>query len=284
MELNAALEGLDPSNPSDLAQRDSLRLEMISALTFAGKDQQALELGDALIAEARARKDDNALLIALTQMALVRAQGEDHDAAEKLLLAAQPVIVARLGENHSRHLSLLAELMGVAFRRADWPRATEYAQKVHERFRAKFGNDNVRTYVTLANWARVLDEAGRPREAVVKAREAHAQLTRLVGAKSPQAQDAAYVLALVELELGRVQAAEPIIEQLDASILESGRALGIWAEAIGALQGLARLQRGDEAGARPLLDKALSVLAEEEALAQPSRLYLVLKAARARIR
>ena len=283
-ELRIALEGLDPSSPSDAAQRDALRLEMIPALTYAGQDQQALEMGNALIAEARGRKDNNDLLIALTQIALVRAQGENHEAAEKLLLAAQPVIIARLGENHSRHLSLLAELMGVAFRRADWIRAPQYAQTVHERFRAKFGTDNVRTYVTLANWARVLDEAGRTQEAAEKARQAHAQLTRLAGPDSPQAQDIAFVLALIELELGRAHAAQAIIDRLDARILESGRALGIWPEAIGGLQGLAKLQRGDKAGARPLLDKALSVMTDEEALAQPGRLYLVLKAAQARSR
>jgi eukaryotic-like serine/threonine-protein kinase len=283
--LRAATDGSDDVAPPDSApQIDALRIELINALALAGQDAQAKEEGQRLISSAEQRTENPELLVALVQLALVRAQGEDHAAAQQLLLAAQPVIVARLGENHSRHLRLLGELMGVAFRRGDWPQATRYAGQVHERYRAKFGDEHVLTHVTLVNWARTLDEAGRAQDALPKARAAHTHLLRLVGPAAPQTQDAAFVLALVELEAGQLARAQPLIDQLDAAVLESGRATGLWPTVIQALRGIALALGGDAASAKPLLDAALAELKDEETLARPSRLYVVAKDTRARLR
>lgn len=283
VQLRAAIAGLGSADPGNTSPRDALRLDLIAALTLAGQDQQALDEGRRLIEEAQGRHEDSTLLVALARLAQVRAYRNDHAAAEKLLLEAQPVIVARLGENHSRHLQLLGELLGVAFRRGDWPRAIGYAQMAHERVRAKFGDGHVLTYVTLLNWARTLDEAGRAKDAVDKARMAHERLLQLVGPVSPQTQDAAFVLALIELELGEARNAQPLIDQLDPAALESGRATGQWPASIDALRGMALQQRGDAAAARPLLDAALAALKDEEALAKPARLYVAAMQARARL-
>ncbi|MFT3664072.1 protein kinase domain-containing protein [Piscinibacter sp.] len=284
VELRAAIDGLDGAAAGEAAQRDALRLELINALALAGQDAQAAEEGRRLIEEAQGRGRDNELLVALARLALVRAQGEDHAAAERLLLDARPTIAARLGENHTRHLQLLNELLGVAFRRGDWPRAIGWAQTVHERVRAKFGDGHASTHVTLLNWARTLAEAGRAAEAADKARRAHEALRRLAGAGSPQTQDAAFVLALIELEIGETGRAQALIEQLDPDALESGRATGTWPAAIDALRGIALQRRGDAAAARPLLDAALVALKSEEALAQPGRVYVVARQARERLR
>lgn len=281
--LRTAIDGIDASNPDTISQRDSLRVDLVWTLSLTGQDAEAIKEGQQLIAEARKRKEDNALLVALTKVALARAQGKDHDAAEKLLLEAQPVIKARLGEDHFHHLGLLSELYGVAFRRGDWPRAIESAKMVHERFLAKHGTEHALTNATLVNWARTLDEAGRPEEAAGLARTGYRQLRRLAGPGSPHAQRAAFVLALIELELGRVEQAVPLIDQLDAAVLESTRTSGLWQAGIDALRGIALQQRGDIGTARPLLDSALAAMKQEETLAQPSRLYLVAKRARARI-
>ncbi|QPF73470.1 protein kinase [Roseateles sp. DAIF2] len=283
-ELRAAIGGLDATEAGSTAQRDALRLDLIFALALAGKDEEAREEGRRLIEEAGSRKQDHALLIALTRLALVRAHGEDHATVERLLQEARPVIVARLGENHSRHITLLNELMALAFRQADWPRAFDYAKKVHERVRAKLGDAHPATYITLLNWARAEGEAGMAAQALDKARIAHQQLSRLVGPKGPQTQDAAVVLATIELQLGHTPRAQALIDQLDASVLEATRATGLWPAAIDALRGVALQQRGEMAAARRLLDSALAVIApEEEALAQPGRVYRLAKAARARL-
>lgn len=284
VQLRAAIDGLSPSDPTSTALRDSLRLDLITSLVQAGQDKQALDQGNRLIADARARPEDSSLLVALVRLAQVRALGEDHAAAEKLLLEAEPVIVARLGENHTRHLQLLGELLGVAFRRGDWPKASHYAQMVHERVRAKLGDAHVLTYVSLVNWARTLVEGGQARQAAGKARTAYEHLSQLVGPSSPQTQDAAFVLAQTELELGDAKRAQPLIDQLDATVLESGRATGQWPAAIDLLRGMALQLRGDTAAARPMLDAALSAFKEEEDLTQPSRLYVVAQEARARMR
>lgn len=285
-ELRAAIDGMDPAEPSVTALRDLLRLDLIHSLAMAGKLDEANEAGRQLIEEARGRKQqDNELLIALTRLAMTRAQGEDHAAVEQLLLQARPVIEARLGQSHSRHITLLNELMGVAFRRGDWPRAREYAQQVHERARAKLGDAHPLTYVTMVNWARVENEAGQPAQALDKARLAQQQLNRLVGPKGPQTQDAIFVLALVELQLGHTVRAQALIDQLDAEVLEATRATGNWPAGIDALRGVAMQQRGETAAARKTLDSALAVIsADEESLDQPGRIYLVAKAAREKLR
>ncbi len=278
--LRAAIAGYDAHDPADAAQRDATRLDLITALTLAGQDEQARAEGAALIAEVERRGGDGDLMIALARVALARAQGEDHAAAESLLLSAEPVIVARLGDNHTRHLQLLGELLGVAFRRGDWPRATIYAEQVHTRLRDKFGDAHPLTFVSLTNWARTLDEAGRPLEALDKLRESHARLSEIAGPRSPQTQDAQFLLAQIELELGRVDRAEPLIAGLDAELLESGRATGVWPGAIDGLRGMALARRGRVDEARVALDRALEALHEEAELDTPSRLYVIIKAAR----
>lgn len=282
--LRSAIAGLEGTDPSVVAQRDILRVDLIRALVQADQDQQARNEGQQLIEEAASRKEDNRLLVALIKLALARAQGEDHASTERLLLEAQPDIVKYLGENHSRHLTLLGEMLGVAFRRADWPKALQHAQALHERFRAKLGEDHVLTYISLLNWGRTLDEAGRAREAADKVREAHRQLGRLAGPEAPSTQDAAYVLALVELELGNLERAQVLIDGLNPKVLETGRATGQWETAVEALRGIALQKRGQSAAARTLLDGALAAMKSEESLAQPSRLYLVTMQSRARLR
>lgn len=281
--LRAAIAGLQAGCAGKASECDAMRVDLIQILALAGRDKESREEGRLLIEEARARREDSALLIALAQLALSRAQGEDHAAAEQLLLAAQPVLIARLGENHSRHIHLLGERLAVAFRQADWPRTITLAQAVHERASAKFGPEHASSYVTLLNWARTLDEAGQAQAALPKAQEAHAQLLRLAGAASPRTQDAAFVLALILLELGDARRAQPLVDGLDAAVLESGRATGQWPAALDALRGMAMQLRGD-AQARPKLEAALTALKEEEDLVQPSRLYLAAASARARLR
>jgi eukaryotic-like serine/threonine-protein kinase len=278
--LRDAIGRIDGTLPDATARRDVLRIDLIAALTLAGEDAVARDEGARLIEELSEREEDSALLLALTRVALARAQGEDHAAAEALLRQAQPVIVAALGEDHSRHLRLLNELFGVAFRRGDWPRAIDHARQVHERVRAKFGDGNPVTWVTLLNLARTQNEAGDSQPALEPARRAHAQLATLAGLQAPQTQDATFILALIELEVGEIARAAALIPQLDAEVLESGRATGQWPAAIDALRGIERQRSGDAAAARPLLDRALHALREEATLDAPGRLYRVAKEAR----
>ncbi|MCU0950007.1 MAG: winged helix-turn-helix domain-containing protein [Burkholderiaceae bacterium] len=271
VELRSAIDALGTTEPDNTASRDVLRLDLIAVLALSAQHPQALAQGQQLIDEAQARPGDNELLIALARLALARAQGEDHAAAERLLLQARPVIVTRLGVDHTRHLTLLTELLGVAFRRGDWPQAIDYARQVHERARAKFGDDHVTTASTLLNWARALSEAGRAAEAVDKVRVAHEQLQRLLGPTAPRTQDATFVRALIDLDLGRAAQAQPLIDRLDPAVLESYRANGLWSAGVDALRGISLQQRGDVTAARSLLEASLTALKSEEDLAQPSQ-------------
>lgn len=254
-ELEIAITALRKLEPDSLALPDALRLDLIVCLALSEQPERARAGADALIAEVQSRDGDSALIVALARLAMARAMGEDHDGMEALLLQAQPVIVERLGENHSRHLQLLGELLSVTFRRSDWAQATVYAQRLHERVRAKFGDAHALTYVTLGNWGRTLAEAGDAQAAAVHLREALARLREIAGPDAPQTHDVAFVLAAVELELGHGDAAEPLIESLDSDILEAGRANGLWAFSIDVLRGLLMRQRGEDVAARALLDQ-----------------------------
>jgi DNA-binding winged helix-turn-helix (wHTH) protein len=284
VELRTAIEGLRQHEPDNTAPRDTLRLDLISALSYAGHREEALAEGDQLVEEVRSRKGDNELLIALARLAQARSLSQqDLRAAERLLLDVQPVIVAHLGENHTRHLQLLGDLLGVAFRGGDWSRAIDYAQKVHERVRAKLGDGHVMTHVTMVNWARTLHEAGQPKSALAKARTSHEQILRMAGPASPRTHDAAFVLALIELDLGDVQRAQPLIDGLDPSALESARATGQWVDSVNALRGIALHLRRDSEKAKSLLDSALKALEPKGASARPDRLYLLAQQARKRL-
>ncbi len=272
-ELQAAVKALLEFEPDNIVVLDTLRLDLISCYTFAAQHDAARKEAQQLIAEAGQREEDSALTIALTKLAIVRALEEDHAEVEALLLEAQPVIVERLGDNHSRHLRLLNELMAVAFRRADWVKAMHYGQLVHERARLKFGDAHSLTYTTLANWGRSLHEAGRPQEAAIRLREAHTHLVEISGVDAPQTQDVAFVLASVELELGRSTAAQAVIADLDAEILEAGRSTGMWSFGIDALRGMLLLQQGNTKSAKPLLESALKGMESEEDLETPGRIY-----------
>jgi eukaryotic-like serine/threonine-protein kinase len=272
-QLQGAIKALIEFEPDNIVLLDYLRLDLIACYSLSTQNVAARDEAEQLIAEAGRRKEDSALIIALTKLAMARALEEDHDAVELLLLEAQPIIIERLGENHSRHLRLLGELLGVAFRRGDWIKAMHYAELVHDRARAKFGDVHALTYVTLGNWGRSLHEAGKQQEAAVKLREAHAHLLEIAGTDAPQTQDVTFLLATVELELGHSDAAQTLIAGLDADALEAGRGNGMWVFGIDALRGMLLLQQGNATAARPLLESALKGMASEEDLETPSRLY-----------
>lgn len=282
--LRQAKDALQTQDPNNAAVRQSVQLDLIIALNMAGLADEARREGAALLQEAQAQPQQNALLIALTQLALSRAQGEDHAQAERLLLLAKPVVASQLGESHSRYLTLLNELMGAAMRRGDFAQAMPYAEQVHQRVLAKLGDKHPVAYVTLTNWARVMSEAGQAAQALPKAQRAHQQLLSLQGLKSAQVQDATTVLVQIELQLGLADQALVHIAQLDPVVLESSRAIGVWPHVVDAMRGIALQQRGERVPAQRLLGPALDALKDEEALARPSQVYALAKKALAALR
>jgi DNA-binding winged helix-turn-helix (wHTH) protein len=283
-ELETALAAVAAHDPGNVALADSLRFDLIASHSRAGDDARALAEAEALIAEASAREGDAALVVALARLAMARAKGEDHAAAEALLLQAEPVLRERLGTTHSRYLQLKGELFSVAFRRGDWPKAVDRGREVFEGVRVKLGEQHVGTWFSLVNLGRVLNESGDARAAHAELERAHERLAMLAGDASPQTQEARFLLAEVELALGRPDAADVLLSKLDASVLESGRATGLWDAGIGALRGMLAAQRGERAKARALLEPALAAMASEEQLDPPSRLYTAAKQTLARLR
>ncbi|HEU4662705.1 MAG TPA: winged helix-turn-helix domain-containing protein, partial [Dokdonella sp.] len=192
-EYRTAIPLLRATDPDNVTLRDSMRMDLIGALTQTGHLDEARAEGEDLIAEARARADDNGLVIAFAQAAVARTytQAGDPAKAEEQLLAAQKTIVERLGEDHTRNLMVLSDLFDVAMKRRDWPHALDYARRVHDGLVAKLGVEHNVASVTLANWGQALYESGDALGAEAKLRAAADKLAAQLGAGNPQSQIAA---------------------------------------------------------------------------------------------
>ena len=273
--------GISAEPLSNAALIDALKLELITALTMTEDFSKAQNTGNDMLAELRARKGDQTLMIALAQVAMARSYSYQlqHDRAETLLRQAQPIIVARLGANHSRSINLQSELMGIAFRRADWPVAIVEAEKVHRAIVSKMGAAHSQSAMSLANWARTYFEAGQAQTAAPHVRAAYTQLKRDLGENAPQTQDTAFLLAAVELELGKLEAAAMLVQSLNPKILESYRGHGLWQAACDGLRGLLLQQQGQTAEAQPLLQTALEKLKPKTADEPEDRLYVLMRRA-----
>lgn len=282
--LREALATVQVADPGNEALRDSLRVDLIVALGQVGEHALARDEADALIADARRRPGDHALLVALTQVAAARSHSYlgDDAKAEAWLLEARPVVVDRLGESHTRHLGLLNELMAVYFRRNDWARALPYAEQVHQRIRDRLGDAHNMSQVSRGNWGRVLYEMGRFDEAAAQLHPARAALVQALGVGAPQAQDVSFVLACVEIERGALASAASLIDTLDADALENGHGTGLWTHGLHALRGLLLERSGHPDEARPLLADSLRWLQAEKG-SETSRLFRSALAAHQRL-
>jgi non-specific serine/threonine protein kinase len=263
-EYRTAIPLLRATEPDNFTLRDSMRMDLIAALTQTGHLAEARREGQDLIAEARARADDNGLVIAFAQAAVARTYTQDGDTAkaEAQLLDAQKAIVAHLGEGHTRNLMVLSDLFDIAMKRRDWARAVDCARRVHEGFRGKFGETHNVSLVTLANWGQALYESGDAHAAQAKLQPAHDALVAQLTANNPQSQLAGFWLAAAEIETGRFDDATRLLATLDPTALEAGGADGLWKFRLDALRGLALAKRGDHAAAEPLLRAALAGLGD----------------------
>ena len=279
-ELEKAVHALSLYAPENIAQHDALRIQLIFVYTLTQDYPKAQAQGNALITQARARTEGGAITVALAKVALARSYSlqAQHDKALTLLLEAEPVILERFGKGHTKHMMLLGELLGVAFRKPDWPKALFYAESLHTTVRTKLGEQHGQSQVTLVNWGRTLYESGNVPQAALRLRAAYQQLVLSQGKASTQSQDAAYALACVELELNNLDTAQALIATLDTKTLVAATGNEEWGASMNALQGLLLLKRGDLAAARPLLKSALDGLAPAPDEAT-DRIYRVSEAA-----
>lgn len=278
--LREALATVEIAEPGNEALRDSLRVDLIVALGQSGEHAQARDEAEALIAEAGSRPGDPALLVALVQIAVARSYSYlgDDAKAEALLLAARPVVIERLGEAHTRHLGLLNELMAVYFRRSDWERALPYAEQVYQRIRARLGDEHNMSQVSRGNWGRLLYEMGRDAEAAAQIEPAHEALLRALGERAPQSQDLGVLRVALAIELGEPATAERLLDTLDAEVLESGRATGVWPQQLDALRGLLLVRTGQTQAAQTLLSGSVPKL-QNDPRSAASRLFRDARAA-----
>lgn len=285
-KLRAAIgasETLDADNP---VPRDWLRLDLISALTAMDESKKAQAVGTQVVLEAKLRGSSGPLLAALAKAAMARSYSYTGDAkqAEALLLAAKPVIDAQLGRNHARSLTIVTELMSVAFRSYDYPKALIYAEQAHQTIRESRGDDHIGTWVTMGNWGRPYYELANYSQAKAKLAQAHQNLQRLTGPLSANTQDVAFLLVLTEIALGELDSAQARLQLLDAKVLESFRGHGMWQAGLDGARGLILLAQGDRTAALPLLETAEKAMRPETTDDPGDRLYLNVREALAGLR
>lgn len=283
-ELRTALSTLDASEPGNRPLSDSLRVDLVVALGYSGQHAAARDEAEKIIAEARQRAGDHALLVALTQLAVARSYSylDDEARTEALLQEARPVIVERLGEGHTRYLGLLNELMAVYFRRSDWERALPLAVEVHERVRARLGETHNMSLVSRGNLGRLLYEMGRDAEAAAQIEPAHEALVQALGERAPQAQDLGVLRAALAIERADPSVAQGLLDTLDAEVLESARGSGLWQHQLDALRGLLLARTGQPEAAHALLAPSVAALQEDPRSAS-SRLFRDARAALERL-
>lgn len=260
----AALRSTEPGN-TDLL--DSLRMDLIGALTQTGRLQDARHEGESLITDIRTREESNGLLAAFTRALVARTWTLDGhlDKAEAQLLEAQGPIVRMLGGQHTRNLMILGDLYSVAMQRRDWPKAIDYGQRAYDGLRAKFGDDHNFTNISLANLGQAFYENGQTREAVPRLEQAYHRLVAQLSAVNPQSQATAYWLAAALVDAHALDTASRLIDGLDTKALESVQADGLWPLRIDVLRGLIHAQRGDLERAAPLLREGATRLAGHDA-------------------
>lgn len=266
-EYRKAIPELTELEPGNLIVRDSLRMDLVGALTQTGQTAEARREGEALIAEIAARGDDNGLTSAFARAAVARTftlEG-DYDTAQMQLLNAQKTIVALLGAGHTRNLMVLSDLFDIAVRRRDWPRALDYAQRVYEGFRGKFGDDHNVSDIALANWSQALYESGDARGAEARLEPAYRRLVARLSARNPQAQVAGFWLAAAQIETGHFDAADHVLATLAPEALEAGGSDGLWGFRLDALRGLLAAGRGQRDAAAKLLRPAIDGIAARDA-------------------
>jgi non-specific serine/threonine protein kinase len=271
--LRVAIPALRQSDPGNVPALDALRVDLVLALTQTADIAGAQREGQSLVDDIAARADGSELQLALAQSALAKAYALDNqlDRAEPPMRAAYDTISRLLGTDHTRALMVLADLFDVAARRRDFPKAIDYAQRVYETARAKFGAEHNSTSVMLGNWALILYESGDSKAALPRIREAYERLSTALGAKSPHGQMMGFWLAAIELELGNLPRADELLRTLDAPTLETAGSDGMWQARLDALGGVLLDKRGDHAAAVPLLQRALAGI--QPGAAQESLVY-----------
>ncbi len=273
-ELRRAIAALDAMDHPAPAQRDSLQLDLIGVLAIGAEPKQALAETDALIAAAERREGDHALLIALARTASARAHDPDYAANEAALMQARPVIAEHLGEQHSRYLQLLGELVSLSFRQQNWPEAITRAQSLHEQVRRKLGDTHPLSWVTLTTLGRCRYENGDFVAAAADLQQSRTQLLALGGERSSHSQEATLYLAANALALEHIDEADELAGQLDAEALEAGRASGLWGATIDVLRARILDKRGQPTAAAALLAPAREQLQAAGELDRPPRLFL----------
>ena len=275
-----AITAIRTSAPDQVATLDSLRLDLVNVLAQTGETAEARREGEAAIRDIVARDDGNDLMVAFVRAAVARTYTLDGelDEAEKALLAAQATIVERLGENHSRNLMLTNDLYRIAVDRKDWPRALDLARRVHAGFAAQFGADHAVTDMTLVNLGLAHYESGDARSAHAHLGDAVARLSKQMPPTSPQRQFATFWFAAVALDIGAFAEAGPLVDTLDATILEAISPNAIWPFRLATLRAQLAAHRGDSDGAKQMLGPALEGFrankADDDRFAERARMVL----------
>ncbi len=273
-----AMSGVDRYGST--SQKDGLRQELIFAHTMLEQYDIAKQLGQTLLSEFDTREGNQELPRAFTLAVVARAHSKsgDETGAETMLQEAMRLMAPSLGTDHSRYLSALNELFGVAFRRGDNQASLGYAVELHQRLLSKLGEDHLASWSSLSNLARVQLELSQDRSAAEKLQQSFNQLQRLQGVDSMAAHDALYSLIFAKILNGELDSAQQLLAQFNVKLMDANRPSGAWQDYANAMQALIWDARGIESERTVAFFKKAEQALRPETGEKPERVYLVIKA------
>jgi serine/threonine-protein kinase len=256
----AAARRVDPPDPallgaalSERGELDVSRNDYPAALVFL---QQAIAL------QREAVPDSLALALSLDRQAHARSQTGEHDAAIADYREAL-AIRERLLPSDDAEIINSFDSLGNAYTRAG--RASEAVglmQRAIAGARAKFGENHVKTAHYIKNYAAAQNALRNFAEAAALTTQAVAIERTLYPKGSPDIVNGLNNLGVMNLTLGRLQAAREVLQEARAINRDSGRGMSMGQSFV--LGNLARVEQalGDPAQANALLESAIAAATE----------------------
>jgi eukaryotic-like serine/threonine-protein kinase len=277
----SAVESLARAQPSNIGMMNSVRRDQIHAQTMASKYVEAEANAKNFLRELESRPGDQSLWIALVKRASARSIGYQGraDEAMRFLLDAEPVILQRFGPMSMQFMSLQTEMLAVATRKGDYPRAMAIAERMYAALRGQLGAEHPQTAKALAAVGFVALEAGQDAKAAELLSAGCAGLAKTLGTRSVMTQNCWVQLTIAHLARGKMDDAQALMNQLDLKVLMTFRAVEIQPEVIrDGAQGIIDLSKGDASG----LEKVRAAIrALDQTPALKDRFYRLLKVAEA---
>jgi serine/threonine protein kinase/DNA-binding winged helix-turn-helix (wHTH) protein len=266
-QFQAALDGASPLPEFD----ENARLTFKQRRAFA-----SIRLGDGATAERLFRElidaftradgadSPRVLRVRLNLAQAFMIEGRNREAIDETT-RIYPEYVAQLGETHELTMQLLTTRAQCEGSIGDWNGAIRDDLAIHEIATRKQGPESFFAVATLSDAALAQCRAGRYREGETNARKAFDASVKAFGPKAGLTGGVAHSLASCEIELGKLDEASLLLENIDAKAVAQLAGFPDWWANVALSKAEIAYRKKDYAAARQLLDSAAPVFSKPDA-------------------